>query len=289
MFKLNAYAKINCGLNVLGRRPDGYHNIESIFIGIDLADEVLFETSASLDVRCTPEVTPVITSNLAYRAADLYRQTLNDPNKGAKIVLSKSIPAGGGLGGGSSNAAAVLQGVEQLWQTKLDNAALALKLGSDVPYFLNNGIAYVTGRGEHVSQLKNVFEHENGPSSWYVLLVLPAIHINTSNAYTLLTRSSFSELQRLDTIFIRALGNKDLFRMRFENTFESVIFHEHPLLDRIKQQLYGAGAFYASMSGSGSAMYGLFDNSQSAAAARSVFPEHETYICRPLNAHTAHK
>lgn len=281
MVSLKACAKINCGLNILRRRSDGYHDIESIFITVDLFDELHIDFSTELDVQCTPNVTTDITSNLAYRAAHALHQTVHEPSVGAKIVLSKSIPTGAGLGGGSSDGAATLRGLQHLWNTQADLHSLALKLGSDVPFFLRGGTCYVTGRGETVVPMSSAFEHAAGPASWYVVLVLPSIHVSTANAYAAIDRKTPYPAQKLDELFLAALDDHSLFAKEFRNDFEDSVFATHSVLPGIKETLYRNGAFYASMSGSGSALFGLFTDRETATAAASAFTEHQTYICRP--------
>lgn len=273
--KLRSPAKINLGLNVLGRRDDGYHDLESIFVAVDFGDEITIEPGRSLDVVCTPPVTGSITDNLVYQAADRYRMLIGREHEGAKITVTKRIPTGAGLGGGSSNAATVLLGLQERWGTHADVSSLAASLGSDVPFFLNGPVAYVTGRGEYISTL-------DARLPWIILLVLPDIHISTEDAFSTLGITERRGAMRLDKLLPHALDNKGVLREHFTNDFERTIFTQHPVLSTIKTQLVEQGAFYASMSGSGSAMYGLFTSVDIAEQARSAFAGHSTYICRPL-------
>ena len=154
----HACAKINLGLHVLGKRLDGYHDIESIFVEVDLRDDVLVSAADSLSVDCTPPVTSSMQDNLVFQAADALRTALQLPDKGAKIAVTKRIPTGGGLGGGSSDAAATLMGLYELWtgesaetqQARDILLPVATTIGSDVPFFLYGNVGYVTGRGEQV-------------------------------------------------------------------------------------------------------------------------------------------
>lgn len=282
----HACAKINLGLNVLGKRPDGYHDLESIFLEVDLCDDVLITAASTVTLECHPSVTGSVQDNLAFKAALLLQNALSAPDKGAKIVLTKRIPTGGGLGGGSSDAAAVLKGLYELWthQPASTPEALAIlhplaaQLGSDVPFFLTGGVAYVTGRGTEISPL---------PVSvpWTVLLVLPDIHIATSTAYSTLGITQRVDNQGLDRLLRQVLENNGDGIHQFKNDFESTIFAQHPLLSTISRKLTDNGAIYAAMSGSGSTMYGLFTSVENAVAARSAFPNHVTYICRPIVPH----
>lgn len=272
---LRSPAKINLGLNVLGRRDDGYHDLESIFVAIDLCDDITIEPSSTLDVECSPPVTNSITDNLVYRAADRYRAIVGRAHEGAKITVTKRIPTGAGLGGGSSNAATVLRGLRTTWGDHDQLMDLAASLGSDVPFFMNGNIAYVTGRGEHITLVDVVLP-------WTILLVLPDIHISTVHAYSTLGITQRREPTGLDKYILQAVEDQSILRDHFINDFERSIFTEHPLLSTIKRSLLEQGAIYASMSGSGAAMYGLFTDVDIATRAQTFFRDQTTYICRPL-------
>lgn len=267
-----AYAKINLGLEVLRKRPDGYHDIRSVFVAIDLADEVRFAPSEHLDVSCIPAMTARPEENLAYRAA---RSMLSHPSaagKGAKIIVTKHIPAGGGLGGGSSDAAAVLLGLRRMYDLPISDAELhtmAASIGSDVPFFLHGGSALVEGRGEHITPV-----HLTLP--YHVVLVLPGLHVETAGAYRGVTPRGEHPVRDL----VKDVESIDLTCEHIQNDFERSVFAQHPVLQDIKHRLLAHGATYAAMSGSGSTMYGLFTSVDNVDLLRASFPGMDVYVCR---------
>lgn len=279
-----AFAKINIGLNVLGKRPDGYHNIESVFVEIDLHDDIAIESSSVLQVHCMPSVTDHPQENLVYRAAKVLHKKAGLTSETAKITVTKRIPTRAGLGGGSSDAAATLLGLSDLWNVTVNLQETASALGSDVPFFLTGGICYVTGRGEQVSAIDFTQHMLNKLKTWRILLVNPGLQISTASAYSTLQPTTISLPIGLDRIFIQAIDNNELWIKYFVNQFEQKVFSEVPLLSTIKDRLLSKGAFYASMSGSGSVIYGLYTSKEEADLARKSFPKMETYICRPLTA-----
>jgi 4-diphosphocytidyl-2-C-methyl-D-erythritol kinase len=195
--ELVAPAKLNLTLEVLGRRPDRYHEIASVMQTIDLADRVVLEAADRLTLELagvTAGLPEDATANLAYRAAIALREAAGQPGLGARIVLEKRIPAGAGLGGGSSDAAAVLRGLNQLWRLRLDLVTLteiAADLGSDIPFFLHGGAALVRGRGETVGSLPD-------PPSWECTLFPAALTLEqkTARMYNSLGAADISDGDR---------------------------------------------------------------------------------------------
>ncbi len=192
--ELSAPAKVNLTLEVLGRRDDGYHEVASIVQTIDLADRLRLESGPALALRVEgprPRGVPDGTANLVYRAAEALRAAAGRPSLGARIVLEKHVPAGAGLGGGSSDAAAALRGLRRLWDLLLADSALvaiAAGLGSDVPFFLEGGAALLTGRGDAVEPLP-------GPPSRALTLFLPPAEVRekTRRMYALVSAADFSD------------------------------------------------------------------------------------------------
>ncbi|NQW29271.1 MAG: 4-(cytidine 5'-diphospho)-2-C-methyl-D-erythritol kinase [Ignavibacteria bacterium] len=277
-----AYAKVNIGLQILGKRTDGFHDINSIFVAVDLADQIEIDTATSqISVDCTPNVTTNQESNLAFIAAAKLRQALQQPTLGANIQISKRIPAGAGLGGGSSNAATTLLLLQKLWpnvSTQLIES-IAPEIGSDVPFFIKNGVAAVSGRGEVVSPLAITLP-------WYFLLVVPNIHADTTQAYSTLGITQHKVPFELASELVHSFDNQQLNPIVFNNDFETSLFAQYPLLSTLKHELINNGAVFASMSGSGSTVYGLYTNVDNAMAAESVVNTNhaglKTYICRPI-------
>jgi 4-diphosphocytidyl-2-C-methyl-D-erythritol kinase len=231
-----AYAKINWSLRVTGKRPDGYHNIETLFQTISLHDVLTIDRADRLSLTCTDPSIPTDDTNLILRAARAIGVTAN-------VHLEKRIPAGGGLGGGSSDAAAVLTAFDRR------DPQIALSLGSDVPFFLYGGTAYATGRGEVIEPLPRV-------APVPLLLLIPNERVLTAQAYAMLRR--FSPPLGVDRY--RAMIADDLLDHATEliNDFEEAVFVKLPHLHTLKTRLYEEGAAWAGMSGSGSTIAGAF-------------------------------
>jgi 4-diphosphocytidyl-2-C-methyl-D-erythritol kinase len=280
-FTITTNSKINLGLRVLGRRSDGFHDIESIFVAIDLGDTITVTGADELTVECHPTVTQDPEQNIVFRAARLYAERFPNDRCGAKIVVSKRIPAGAGLGGGSGDAAATLLSMAHLNGRPISDETvqllepLAAACGSDVPFFLHAGVALVTGRGEHVTPIDITLP-------WTVLVVCPGIHLNTALAYSTLGITCVHPSPGLRGKLIYAIENQHINAALFENDFERAVFPLHPILADIKQRLSDAGARFASMSGSGSSIYGLFESATEAAEAARALAGMSTYICAPI-------
>lgn len=279
-----AFAKINLGLRVIGKRSDGFHNIETFFQQIDLHDDMEIESTADgcIYLTCSDKNCPEDSRNLAFRAATLLKKKLNNPSLGCRIHILKRIPMGGGLGGGSSDAATTLLALGALWQASLPRsqlAALAASLGSDVAFFIMGGLALGTSRGEHLTSLDKKIPYTG-------ILVSPGIHISTAWAYSKLNLT----LTNSDKIgkfvdFIPDFARIDQWRSRLPNDLEAPVFQAHDGLRDILNELYSAGAFYARMSGSGSTIYGLFDSPGSAEAAQSrLTNRHQAKLFVPIYA-----
>jgi len=283
----SARAKINLYLDVVRRREDGYHDIETLFQSLDLADEVALEPrgegrltlECSLPELCAPE------DNLALRAAALLRRHTGC-RAGAHIRLEKRIPVAAGLAGGSADAAAALRGLNRLWGLALthdDLAALALELGSDVPYCLTGGLAAARGRGECLTPLPPL------PGDWHCLLVDPGIPVRAAQAYTypLLEKCGPPPEGEHWTPRFRqaaALAAEGRLPELVFNRLERPVFHDHPALAEIKGTLLALGAHAAAMSGSGSVLFGLFRQgdpvADAVAALKRSFPEVTAHLCR---------
>jgi 4-diphosphocytidyl-2-C-methyl-D-erythritol kinase len=256
MIKVEARAKINLDLRVLGKRADGYHELRTIFQTISLSDSigVGFEPRAHTDIAIEGDV--VIADNLIARAAKL---VLEETGLSGRVYFSleKRIPMGAGLGGGSSDAAAVLRTLPRVTGVAIGSERLhkmAATLGSDVPFFLYGGTAVGLGRGEEVYPLPDLLP-DHAP--YRGLLVTPNIHVSTPEAYRALSarlRPDAASAKLAD--FARVAWTEDLSLAR--NDFEEVVFEMHPELARIRAALEDAGAVCARMTGSGSAIFGLF-------------------------------
>jgi len=247
-------AKINLGLNVVEKRPDGYHNIETIFYPIGLSDVLQVEvsetctdysfSSSGIQIDGDPE------DNLIVKAYHLLRSGYQFPP--IDISLIKQIPFGAGLGGGSSDAAFMLKMLNEMFQLKITPGRLekiAAKLGADCPVFIKNKPVFATGIGNIFTPIKLSLK------GYFLLLVKPDIHVSTPVAYSMVE-------PRKPDVSLSELIHKPISEWKdvIKNDFEKSVFTKYPEIENIKNQLYDAGASYASMSGSGSSVYGIFES-----------------------------
>jgi len=252
-YMLKAYAKVNLGLRVIGKRDDGYHNIHTIMQKIDFYDELTF-TLNKKGVHFLSNSPPYERDNICYKAASLFLNATGIEG-GVCIKLKKKIWIGSGLGGGSSDAATTLLGLNKFFGTPLNLQelyGLGLSLGSDVPFFLNGSIAEVKGRGEIVLSLKPLKPSPN------LVLVYPKFPISTSWAYENIENHLTKKSSSLK-ILLEAISDNDLCRIANNlcNDFEEIMMTNYPILKKIKERLYSLGALGASLSGSGSCIYGI--------------------------------
>lgn len=270
--RLHAFAKINAGLKILGRRPDGYHEIRTIYQTIALHDglEIILAASPNaLVVECANPAVPAGRGNLVYRACELWRRARGWQG-GIRVRIEKVIPLGSGLGGASADAAVTLLGLERLTGDRLDFAArhkLAAALGSDVPLFLLGGRVLGCGRGEEVYPLSDLPLRA-------CLVVFPGFSVSTAEAY----RQAGSRLtEQPRSAYIGSFGAwPQLPLMSWgsaENDFEQVVFARWPELARVKRRLIRAGAEVASLTGSGSAAYALFSSARQLVRASKLIPK----------------
>lgn len=278
---LEARAKINWTLDILGRRKDGYHLMDMLMQSVALADKLTitpcdrlelsvtegFRTEASSMVAAAEPV-PSDERNIAYKAA-VALQTYTGCTNGARIALEKYIPSGAGMGGGSADAAAVLYGLNKLWQLHLTQQqlkAIGLKLGADVPFMLTGGLARVGGIGEKIQCLSPI------PSVWLVLLQ-PCDGLSTKEIFTAYDSPSTDiQISRPKTSAAQsALFTGDLIGLgnAMNNVLEGISIAKRPAIHTARQMLENTGAIRAMMTGSGSVVYGIFPNRESAANAQA--------------------
>lgn len=240
--KAVANAKINIYLDVLGKRPDGYHNIKTVFQEVSLADTLFIsELKTGIKVSCSNPNIPSDERNLAYKAAAVLREFAGI-NAGAEIKIVKNIPAGAGLGGGSSDAAAVLQALNKLWKLKIPKHSLAelgKKIGADVPFFIYGKRCMAEGIGDILTPLPSE------KKEWYVI-VYPGFEISSELVYTRLTSNK-----------------KRCIIKNYYNRLEEVVIPIYPEILKIKDKLSASGAQIALMSGSGSSVFGLVNDAAS--------------------------
>ena len=268
--KIRALAKINLDLRALARRADGYHELRTVFQTISLADTLEISYTPARKISIALEDPLSLKDNIVERAARLVMQTLRAPGR-VEIRLQKRIPLGAGLGGGSSDAAAVLLALPVLAGRLADLASLCAmgrQLGSDVPFFLLGGTAVGIGRGSELFPLPDAPKRPG-------LLVTPDVHVSTADAYRLLS-GRLGEPERKIRRFqshIYALDSG----AAGENDFETVVFEQHPKLGALKKRLLRAGASVAMMTGSGSALFGLFDDRQAVTRAFASLADEKRY------------
>jgi len=252
MFLETAPAKINLGLHVLRKRGDGYHDLSTVFHPIAWADMIAVSPSETITMSCTDPSLSCDDDNLVIQAAKLL-QEIKAVNQGASIFLEKKLPHGAGLGGGSSDAATTLQLLGHLWDVDQPDQleSIALKLGSDVPFFLNKVTAYAEGRGEVLAPLGNY----SFPFS--IVVIVHPIHISTAWAFQQITPSEANRANLAETIMSNDL---DQWNRELVNDFEIPVFFHWPILHETKLLLLNRGAGYASLTGSGSAVFGVFES-----------------------------
>ena len=275
---LKAYAKINLGLRILGKRPDGYHDIETIFHRVDIFDEITLSPSSTISFASSSQELPTDERNLCVSAAYAFQKKFNVMN-GIQIELKKNIPIGAGLGGGSSDAAAVLLGLNQSWNVKAPHEmlhSLALTLGSDVPYFLQQGSAHATGKGE-------ILDYFTLNVPYWLVIIFPNVHISTEWAYK--NAGERLEVRGLSLKDVATENINDLQKLStlVHNDFEELVFKSFPAIADVKQQLYKLGAGFAQLSGSGSSVYGLFQEESQAKAATQEFEKNYRAFLTPPN------
>ena len=268
-YSIQTGCKLNLGLNIVERRPDGYHNLQTIFYPVPLFDEMVIREGKDEDVLAL-DGRPLegdVRDNLVLKAVQLLRQEgFSFPP--LCIDLKKVIPSGAGLGGGSSDAACTIRSVARLYDLPLNEEqmkVLAGSLGADCPFFVNPRPSYAEGIGDVLMPVSLNLD------GWYLMLVKPDVHVSTREAY-----AGVHPHQPSCSLLETAKSPVEQWRDRMVNDFEESIFANHPLLAEIKQELYRHGAAYASMSGSGSTIFGLF---RSRPDCEQLFAEHFTFVC----------
>jgi 4-diphosphocytidyl-2-C-methyl-D-erythritol kinase len=284
--RIPAYGKINLRLDILGKRADGFHELRTIFQTISLHDELRLRASRQPGIALTILGNESLSQepsqkNLVYRAVDAMRRELKIRG-GMEIELKKTIPAGRGLGGGSSDAAAALLGTLRLADRKMPAERLieiAASLGADVPFFLLGGRALGVNKGDEIYPL------QDSPKKHLLVVSPKEIHVPTPDAYRWLeakplrlTKSAANpKLFEFCALCWSGQGN-DL-----SNDFERPVFRRHPRLGRIKRELLQRGAAEASLAGSGSAVFGVFPSPAMARRAAVGFPHDQTFVCETIS------
>jgi 4-diphosphocytidyl-2-C-methyl-D-erythritol kinase len=284
--RIPAFAKINLRLDILGKRADGFHELRTIFQTISLHDDLQLRASRSHEISLTVEGNQPLSAeppekNLVYRAVDALRRELKT-RSGVEVHLKKTIPAGRGLGGGSSDSAAALLGYLRLTKEKLPAPRLleiASSLGADVPFFLLGGRALGVNKGDEIYPLPDIPKLQ-------ILVVSPKeILVPTLDAYrwleakplALTNSAGTSKLFKFCALSWSAQGSG------LSNDFERPVFQRHPRLDQIKRELLQRGAAEASLAGSGSAVFGVFPSPAMARRAAVGFPHDQAFVCETVS------
>ncbi|MCI8583208.1 MAG: 4-(cytidine 5'-diphospho)-2-C-methyl-D-erythritol kinase [Dorea sp.] len=267
--ELKALGKVNLGLDILGRKENGYHEVRMVMQTVYLYDRVILERSKIPGIRLETNLNflPVNENNIAYKAAELLKKEFGI-DEGIKIILDKHIPVAAGMAGGSSNAAAVLFGMNRMYGLGLSEEELkkrGVNLGADVPYCIMRGTVLAEGIGERLTPLPSI-------PKCYVLIAKPPLSASTETVYEKYDALTQVEHPDIDGI-IQGLENSDIQRVAsgMGNVLEQVMLKEYPVIGQIKKAMLDLGALGALMSGSGPTVFGLFDSrSQARMAARKI-------------------
>jgi 4-diphosphocytidyl-2-C-methyl-D-erythritol kinase len=282
--RIPAFAKINLRLDILGKRPDGFHELRTIFQTISLRDELRLRKSRRPGISLTVLGNETLSQepvrkNLVYRAVEALQREL-EIRSGVEIELRKRIPAGGGLGGGSSDAAAALLGYLRLNGKKLHPARLieiAASLGADVPFFLFGGRALGVNRGDEIYPLAGI------PKQSIVVVVPREIRVPTPDAFRWVHARSLTKSPAAPKLWEFCALCWSTQASGLSNDFERPVFRRHPRLAAIKRDLLRVGAAEASLAGSGSAVFGLFPSPALARRAAVGFPDDQAFVCETIS------
>ena len=272
--KYFAPAKINLFLDVLNKREDGYHNLSMIMQTIDLCDEIDIEKAEKISIDSNKTDIPLNEKNLAWKAADLFFE-YTKINGGCKIYLKKVIPDGAGLGGGSSDAAQVLIALNEIYDAKLNNEqlkAIAVKIGADVPFFIEKGCCLAEGIGDILTPIKN----KTNP---FVLVYKPEISISTKWVYENLDLNNKEEKNKDKLVELLSDGNMKFYDGIF-NVLEDVSITKYPEIEEVKNKFKNLGATNAMMTGSGSAVFAIFVDETKAKDALRHFEKERIFFTK---------
>jgi len=269
-----SYAKINLTLQIQNKRKDNYHNIHSLFLELNYFDKLSFKRAEKYKLTSTGLDVPCDESNLVTKAYKLLSQKYKITNY-LSIHLEKNIPLFAGLGGGSSNAATVLKALNEIWNLNLDSNFLekiGSKIGADVPFFINGGVQEVKGIGDVLKPIDYSMKED-----LVFLLVIPKINISTKWAYEKLNKHLDINIKPYK---FRSFSN-DFDWDLYSNDFENLVISTYPEIGNIKNNLLNSGAFFTSLSGTGSTMFGVYRNKSLALKARPIFNSYQTILAFP--------
>ena len=277
--EIKSTSKINIGLHVHDKRSDGFHNISTLFQEINLCDTIKIVEDKNFS--CTTNCGTIIEKdNFGTKAFNIMKTQYSDiPN--VRISITKTIPTNAGLGGGSSNGTSVLMGLNHLFKLNLSKQKLsemASKVSSDSAFFVSGGLQFGTQRGEKLDVIQNIKIPK------HILLVHPGIEISTKEAFSHLKNYLLNENMDINlSQLLRELNSYNFNSKLFKNDFEMYVFETHPEIGAIKLKILDFGAKYASLSGTGSTVFGIFSSKKDVLKAQSFFsPQYSTYYVNPI-------
>lgn len=279
-FIIESYGKINIALDVLYKRPDGYHELKTIMQQISLSDKLIFnEISSGIILECKGLKIPLDSTNLVYRTWKLLTDIFGI-NRGIHVTIEKNIPIAAGLAGGSSNAAATLKALNEIWGLNLSLEELmriGVKLGADIPFCLLGGTALAEGIGDVLTPLKS-FKDVN------ILIGNPGIGVSTEYAYSKLNLENNSHIDIAKLVACMDKGDLKCVADNLKNIMESQIIAENPIIQKIKDNMKASGAMGTVMSGSGPTVFGLYEDEESIINAKQHLLEiiDKVYICKTI-------
>tara|TARA_B100000214_G_scaffold130151_1_gene92544 strand:- start:47 stop:886 length:840 start_codon:yes stop_codon:yes gene_type:complete len=274
-YAFKSYSKINLGLKVLNERKDGFHNIESIFVELDFHDLITFKPSNYFQLTCNNDSVPIDMQNTISQSYQFLKNRYNFNNH-FHVYLDKKIPMQSGLGGGSSNAACTLNALNTILDLKISKSKLhqyALEIGSDVPFFIEGGVKFVKGRGEKLETVQNSSKFQ----SLYFLIVIPKFSISTKWAYEKLKKALKSNSKQYKFPTLDQRLNWSLFK----NDFEVVVKAAYPEIMNIKEIMYNNGALYSGLSGTGSTVFGIYNEEKFIMQSQNKLSHYKTHRASP--------
>ena len=274
-YVFKSYSKINLGLKVLNERKDGFHNIESIFVELDFHDLITFKPSNSFQLTCNNDSVPIDMENTISQSYQFLKNRYNFNNH-FHVYLDKKIPMQSGLGGGSSNAACTLNALNTILDLKISKSKLhqyALEIGSDVPFFIEGGVKFIKGRGEKLETVQNSSKFQ----SLYFLIVIPKFSISTKWAYEKLKKALKSNSKQYKFPTLDQRLNWSLFK----NDFEVVVKAAYPEIMNIKEIMYNNGALYSGLSGTGSTVFGIYNEEKFIMQSQNKLSHYKTHRASP--------
>ena len=274
-YAFKSYSKINLGLKVLNKRKDGFHNIESIFVELDFHDLITLKPSNYFQLTCNNDSVPIDMQNTISQSYQFLKNRYNFNNH-FHVHLDKKIPMQSGLGGGSSNAACTLNALNTILDLKISKSKLhqyALEIGSDVPFFIEGGVKFVKGRGEKLETVQNSSKFQ----SLYFLIVIPKFSISTKWAYEKLKKALKSNSKQYKFPTLDQRLNWSLFK----NDFEVVVKAAYPEIMNIKEIMYNNGALYSGLSGTGSTVFGIYNEEKFIMQSQNKLSHYKTHRASP--------